>query len=122
MAETRLYRGDDAASDAVLAASMALEIRDKPLTVDCLELFAAANAARGNAGVAATMLAATEAVRESEGLTPDDDEAAIRSMARESLRTAGADPTVWATGRTFRLDELVDVARGELAQATKAET
>jgi non-specific serine/threonine protein kinase len=102
IAETTLYRdrAQDGAEDALLGATRARQIRDKPLTVYCLELFAAAAAARGDARRAATILAATEAAREEMGVGPDEDEAAARARALELIDEDGdVIEAAWAEGR-----------------------
>jgi hypothetical protein len=112
LALTRLYRGLDATDEAVLGATLALQIRDNPLTVVCLELIAAFAAARGDVDSAATILAATEAVREATGMTPDEDEAAIRQIALDRL---GAQPSAFADafqyGRNLGVVEAFEFAK-----------
>jgi len=91
IAETTVYLGrpQDCAEEALLGATRALQIRDNPLAVYCLDLFAASASARGEVRRAATILAATEAAREAMGVGPDEDEAAIRARALELLGRGG---------------------------------
>jgi hypothetical protein len=113
IAETRLHRdpAQDCAEDALLGATRARQIRDKPLTVYCLELFAASAAARGDARRAATILAATEAAREEMGVGPDEDEAAARARALEFLGKGGAViDAAWAEGRARDLASALELA------------
>ena len=100
LATTRLYRGLDATAEALLGATLALQIRDNPLTVVCLELFAAFAASRGDLPRAATILAATDAIREATGMAPDEDEAVTRQIALDRLGApATAFPDAWQFGR-----------------------
>jgi predicted ATPase/class 3 adenylate cyclase len=120
MAEMTLYRDrpQDCAEDALLGASRALEIRDNPLAVYCLDLFAVSAAARGDGARAATILGATEAAREAMGVGPDDDEEAIRTRA---LGLIGAENRVAeaarAEGRRLKLASTLELA----AMATRSE-
>ena len=116
LAETELYRErpQECADDALLGAIRALQIRDNPLTVSCLDLFAASAAAHGDVERAATILAATDVAREEMGVAPDEDEAAIRAMALERL---GAKPErfveAWEHGRRLDLPSAVEVAKAD---------
>jgi predicted ATPase len=98
LATIRLQRGLDATADAVLATTLAIQIRAHPLTVDCLELIAAFAASRGDVERAATVLAATEAIREATDMPPDEDEAAVRQTAIDRL---GAPPAAFADAWKF---------------------
>jgi predicted ATPase/class 3 adenylate cyclase len=113
IAETTLFRdrAQDGAEDALLGATRARQIRDKPLTVYCLELFAVAAAARGDARRAATILAATEAAREEMGVGPDEDEAAARARALELIaEDGGVVEVAWAEGRRHDLASALELA------------
>ena len=91
IAETTVYRdrSQDCAEEALLGATRALQIRDNPLAVYCLDLFAASAAARGDGRRAATILGATEAARKVMGVAPDEDEEAIRARALELIGREG---------------------------------
>jgi non-specific serine/threonine protein kinase len=112
IAETStLYRSraEDSADEALLGATRALQIRDNPLTVYCLDLFAASAAARGDVRRAAAILAATEAAREALGIAPDEDEAAARARALELIGEEGiADAR--DEGRTLDLASALELA------------
>lgn len=113
LAETAVYRDrpDAAADDALLAAARALHIGDNPLAARCLELFAAAAAARGDARRAATILAATEAARQRMGAAPDEDEAAVRARALQLIGPhAGVVDAAAAEGRTLDLQAALELA------------
>jgi len=116
IAETTVYLGrpQDCAEEALLGATRALQIRDNPLAVYCLDLFAASASARGEGRRAATILAATEAAREAMGVGPDEDEAAIRARALELLGRGGrAVESAWAEGRTLDLASALELATGD---------
>jgi len=116
IAETtvRRDRPQDCAEEALLGATRALQIRDNPLAVYCLDLFAASASARGEGRRAATILAATEAAREAMGVGPDEDEAAIRARALELLGRGGrAVESAWAEGRTLDLASALELATGD---------
>lgn len=113
MAETAVYRGrpEDGAEDALGAARRALQIGDKPLATSSLDLFAASAAARGDLRRAAVILAATGAARESMGVAPDEDEAAVREKALDTLRADGSViDDVAAVGRALDLESALEVA------------
>jgi predicted ATPase len=112
IAETavRRDRAGDAAGEAVLAATRALQIHDQPLAVYSLELFAAAAAARGEARRAATVLGATEAAREAMESPPDEDEEEIRACALEFIGGDGLIKAAWVEGRSIDLASAVEVA------------
>ena len=118
MAETMLYRDlpGDGASDALLGAIRALQIRDRPVAVWSLDLFAVAAAARGQSSGAATILGATEAAREAMGVEAEEDEAWIRSRAQELLG-GGIDQVAWADGRASDLDSC---PRGRLGSRSRS--
>ncbi len=104
-------RPEPAASDALLAATRALQIGDRPLALSCLDLFAASSAARGDARRAAVVLAATEAGREAMGVGCDDDEEEIRAMALVRLdRSSDLVREAWAEGNALDLQQAVDYA------------
>jgi predicted ATPase len=115
MAETMVYRdrARDCAVEALLAATRAQQIRDSPLMVYSLELLATSAAARGDSERAATILGATEAAREEMGAAPDDDEAAIRTQARELI--GGKHESAWAEGRRLDLVSALELAAAEEA-------
>ena len=73
-----------------------------------LELFATSAAAGGEVDRAATILAATEAARESMDLQPDEDEEATRAIALELVgeRTSEIE-TAWSAGRALDLESAV---------------
>lgn len=113
IAETMFYRDrvQDCAEDALLGATRAMQIADSPLTVACLDLFAASVAARGDVRRAAIILAATEAAREAMGVEPDEDEEAIRSGALQSIGEDGSSlGPAWSEGRALDLAAAVEVA------------
>jgi len=113
IAETtvRRDRPQDCAEEALLGATRALQIRDNPLAVYCLELFAVSAAARGDGRRAVTILAATEAAREAMGVGPDEDEEAIRARALELLgQDATAADAVWAEGRALDIASALELA------------
>jgi hypothetical protein len=114
MAETTtLYRGrpQDCAEDALLGATRALQIRDNPLAVYCLDLFAASAAARGEVSRAATILGATEAAREAMGAEPEEEEVAIRGQALHLLgRDGSAVDSAWVEGRALDLASALEFA------------
>jgi len=106
---------DGLAEETLLGASLALRIRETPLAVYCLDLFALAAASRGHGSVAATMLAATERAREDLGLEPDEDEVSIRARALERLGLDGtAVEGARAAGRELDLAASIDLARGSM--------
>ena len=111
MAEAAVDRDgfDTAGGDALLAATRALQIDDRPLAAYCLDLVATARAATGDTGRAVTILAATEAAREAMGVEPDEDERAIRTRALAEV--GDRDLAVeWTEGRALDLGEAVDLA------------
>ena len=111
LAETALYMDRDRTPEAALGARLAAQIRDNPLTLDCLELVAANVATRGEIDTAATLLAATEAARQEMGVETDEDEAAIRALALDRLAPEQAPVTdAWASGRRLGLTEAVELA------------
>ena len=91
IAETIVQRGrlEDCAEPALLGARRALQIGDKSLAVNCLELFAVAAAAGGDSDRAAAILAAGQAARHAMGAEPDPDEQAIRDQALALLGRPG---------------------------------
>jgi predicted ATPase len=104
-------RPQDCLADARLAATRALQIGDNPLAVFCLDLVAAAAAARGDIRRAATILAATEAARKAMGVAADEDEEAIRAPALALVGGSGADAeAAWAEGRALGLEAAVELA------------
>jgi predicted ATPase/class 3 adenylate cyclase len=113
IAETAILSGraQACADDALLAATRALQIRDKPLAVYSLELFAACAAARGESQRAGTILGATEAAREEMETPPDEDEEAIRALAFQLLNEDAALESAWAEGRTIDLASALIVAQ-----------
>jgi predicted ATPase len=116
MADTTLYRdrAQDCAEEALLGATRALQIGDKPLAVYCLDLFAVSTAARGDVCRAATILGATEAARQEMGVVPDEDEAATRTRALELIGPDGrADESAWAEGRALDLASALELAGGK---------
>jgi predicted ATPase/class 3 adenylate cyclase len=113
LAETTLYfdRPLDGAENALLATRRALQINDSPTAAYCLDLFAVSVAAGGEGRRAAVILAATEAAREAMGVTPDEDEAAIRSRALALVDPGG--PTLEsarAEGRALDLPSVLELA------------
>jgi hypothetical protein len=113
IAETTIYKdqAEDCADEALLGATRARQILDNPLTVYCLELFAASAAARGDVRRAAAILGATEAARETMDVAPDEDEAAIRARAQELIgENGGAIEAAWAEGRTLDLASALELA------------
>ncbi|MEX2546964.1 MAG: adenylate/guanylate cyclase domain-containing protein [Chloroflexota bacterium] len=118
IAETKLYQRDEGTEDAMLAATLAFQISDKPLTLNALELLAASEGLRGDTRFAAMILAATESEREKAQLAPDEDEAAVRTMALDSLgsdRSALAD--AWENGRRLEIPAALALARDHVAHA-----
>jgi len=125
LAETNLYRDrhQECGDDALLGAIRALQIRDNPLAVYCLELLAASTAAQGDLERAATILGATDAARETMGVGPDEDEAAIRAKTLEWL---GSEPEpfaeAWEQGRHLDLPRALEIAKADpTGRATSAE-
>jgi tetratricopeptide (TPR) repeat protein len=115
MAETVVRRGPpgDCAQPALLGARRALQIGDKPLAVNCLELFAVAAAAGGDHRRAAAILAASQAARQAMGIEPDPDEQATREQALELLRPHDeAFALGSAEGRKLDLSAAVSLAAG----------
>ncbi len=107
-------RPQDCAEEALLGATRALQIGDKPLAVYCLDLFAASATARGDVRRAATILGATEAARQEMGVVPDEDEAATRARALELIgRDGRADESAWAEGRALDLASALELADGK---------
>ncbi len=104
-AYTHLHVGHARASadDALLAAVRALQINDQPLTATALDLYAASVAAQGDRELAATILAATDAVRREMGVEPEPEEVEIREMAFAELDT-GSEPVAAALQRGKRMD------------------
>jgi predicted ATPase/transcriptional regulator with XRE-family HTH domain len=94
MADTIFQRGrlGDCAEPALLGARRALQIGDKRLATQCLELFAVAAAARGEHHRASAILAAGQAARQEMGTEPDPDEQAVRDQALELLGQHGETP------------------------------
>ena len=104
-------RPEDCGAEAQLGATRALQIRDTPLAVYCLDLFAASAAASGDVRRAATILAATEAAREKMGVGPDEDEEAIRAPVLKLIgESGGSVQTEWAKGRMLDLDGALELA------------
>lgn len=124
IAETTVYRDrpQDCAEQALLGATRALQIRDNPLAVYCLDLFAASAAARGDGHRAATILGATEAAREAMGVAPDEDESAIRARALELIGRAGrVVEAARAEGRGLDLASALELAAtDEIPSASRA--
>ena len=116
IAETAIRRDQaaDAAGDALLAATRALQIHDQPLAVYSLDLLAAAAAARGEARWAATILGATEAAREAMESPPDEDEEAIRARALELIDGDGVIELAWPEGRAIDLASALDLAEAAI--------
>jgi len=117
LAETRVYRGHpaDAAEDAVAGARRATQIGNNSLTAFCLDLAAAAAAARGEPHRSAKILGATEAAREAMGAPPNEQEEAIRARALELLgRDASGVEDAWAEGRALDLESALDLATAGL--------
>jgi predicted ATPase len=114
MAETMVYRDrpEDCAAEALLAATRALQVQDKPLAVSCLDLFAASAAARGDTFRASAILAATEAAREGMGVEPDPDEAVVRARALGLIGSEDAlDRSAWVHGRGLDVAAALELAR-----------
>lgn len=113
LAETSVYRGRaaDAAEDAVAGARRAMQIGNKSLVVFCLDLAAAAAAAREEPHRSATILGATEAAREAMGVPPDEQELAVRARALELLGEArdGVEDA-WLEGRELDLQAALELA------------
>ncbi|HUG49223.1 MAG TPA: adenylate/guanylate cyclase domain-containing protein [Candidatus Limnocylindria bacterium] len=119
ISDVGVRRDDDVASEALLAAGLALGIRDKPLTLHALELFAAAAANAGDLHTAATILAATEAARQRDELSPDDDEAAVRSFALNKLEPLRDDAAeAWQLGQQLDVAAALIFAREHLPAQT----
>ena len=116
LAETAVHADRPAAriDDAVLGATRALQIDDRPLAVYCLDLIAATAAARGEAGRAAAILGATEVAREAMGTECDEDEEAVREYALSKMdRRSRLVEEAWAEGRALGLDAALELARAE---------
>ncbi|HXF98712.1 MAG TPA: AAA family ATPase [Gaiellaceae bacterium] len=116
-AETALRRGrlEGAAANAVDAASRALEIGDRPLALDCLDVFAAAMAARGDHRCAAVLLGATAALREALEIGGDGGAEGARALALAAVdRTSATVAEAWGEGEALTLDEAVGFARAAL--------
>ncbi len=114
MAETNLYRDrhQESGDNALLGADLALQIRDNPLAVYCLELLAAATAARGDLDRAATILGATDAARETMGVDLDEDEVAIRATTLERLGSErGPFAEAWEQGRRLDIPSALEIAK-----------
>jgi tetratricopeptide (TPR) repeat protein len=116
IAERAIDRGrpEDAGRDALLAATRALQIEDRPLAVYCLDLVAVSAAASGDARLALTVLGATEHARETMGVGPDEDESAIRASALEWIADDDAAEDAWAEGRVLDLSQALDLARASI--------
>ncbi len=114
IAETSVYR-DQAqhhAGDALLGATRALQIEDRPLALYCLDLFAVSAAARGDTRRAAVALGATEAAREALELECEEDEEAIRSAALARLdRSDALVEEAWVEGRGLAVADALEHAR-----------
>jgi hypothetical protein len=106
----RRDRAPDCAGEALLGAARALQIRDTPLAVFCLDLVAVSAAARGDVNRAAMILGATEAARQEMAVEPDEDEAAIRTRALELIGRDDLVETAWARGRTLDLGSGLELA------------
>ena len=116
LAETAVLADQASArlDDAVLGATRALQIDDRPLAVYCLDLAAVAVAARGEAERAAMILAATEAARESMGVGCDEDEEVVRAHALAKLdRGSDVIRAAWSQGRALQLSRALELARAE---------
>jgi tetratricopeptide (TPR) repeat protein len=100
-ADTAVSRGaaEDGIAEALEGARLSLGIRDGPTAIDCLERWAVGAATKGDVRGAATILAATEAARESMGAELDEDGAAIRAatLAAIEASTPDAAATIVAT-------------------------
>ncbi len=106
IAQTAFYRDreSEAADEALLAATRALQIRDAPLAAYALDLVAASAAARGDHVLAATLLGATESAREAMGVPADDEEDEIRARASARLDSeSNAVESARANGRALDL-------------------
>ncbi len=124
IAETTVYRDrpQDCADEALLGATRALQIRDNPLAVYCLDLFAASAAARGDGRRAATILGATEAAREAMGVAPDEDEEAMRARALELIgRDGDVLDAAQAEGRRLDLPSALVLAAGDDARSESSD-
>jgi non-specific serine/threonine protein kinase len=111
LAETALHVGriDERLAEAVLGATRALQIDDRPLAAYSLDLVAAAVAGR-DADIAAVILGATEAAREAMGVECDEDEEAIRAVALAQLGH-GPSPDAWRRGRALDLAAALPLVR-----------
>jgi predicted ATPase len=116
LAATAVYRDrpQDCAEEALLGARRALQIDDNPLAAHCLELFAAAAAARRDVRRAATILAATGAAREAMGVGADEDDEAVRAKALALLSRERSLDDAWAEGRTLDLAAALELATVEM--------
>jgi predicted ATPase len=105
LAETAFQAGrlDERVDDAVLGATRALQIDDRPLAAYCLDLVGAGLGERGD-DRSATILGATEAAREAMSIDCDEDEEAIRTAAFATLERHGVALTdAHAKGRALDL-------------------
>ncbi len=114
-AYTHLHVGNAQASadDALLASVRALQIHDRPLTAIALDLYAASVAAHGDHERAATILAATEAVRQEMGVEAEPEEVEIREMAIAQLNPESeAVAAAWQRGKGMDLQTVIEIAKG----------
>lgn len=112
IAETAVYRAhpEEAAEPAGLAAALALDIRDNPLALDCIDTVAVAAAARGD-DRAATILGATDALREAMDLPPDEDDVALRRSVAGRLGSGATYSEARQRGAGLDLPAAVELAR-----------
>jgi len=112
-AETKVLseRAHESADEALLGATRALQIDDRPLAVYCLDLFAASVAARGDVRRAVVVLGATEAARTAMDVEPDEDEEAIRAAALSMVTWDEDLEGARAEGRALDLEAALALAR-----------
>jgi len=93
ISDTSVRRGrlPDCAAPALLGATRALQIGDKYLAANCLDLFAVAAAAAGDQRRAAAILAAVDSARHAMGIEPDPDDQALREQVLKLLDQDGQD-------------------------------
>jgi predicted ATPase/class 3 adenylate cyclase len=104
-------RPHECTPDALLGAARALQIRDTPIAVCCLDLFAASAAARVDARRTAMILGATEAARDAMGVAPDADEQATREHALNAMGGAARVAGLLREGRALELEAALELAQ-----------
>jgi len=117
-AATHLAKHEQAGEEYREALALSVEMGCKPLIAYCLEGVAALASQQGQAGRAATLLGAADALRRSIGAPSDPDDPGtfrgLRNVAREALGEEGF-AAASAEGEAMSLDEAVGLALSAVA-------